>query len=1237
MKSIYILFLSIVIFLMCSCAANKPYIRSAQDVENLSKTIEDDQIDYELYLVGDIGARSNNAAQSDIVELIKSELASSDRERSIVFLGNSFSENKFPDSDTDEFRAMDKATTKCIKELKDEAEKIYFIPGNAEWYDGKNYTVSALNDVEDYVQSKVKDKNIFVPSNGCGEPKVVKLTDDLLLVLIDSQWVLQGNRSDERKKSGCEIDSEEELVIELNDILSSNKNKNVIIAAHHPVYSNGNTGGNYKPASHLLPLPILGSMITGIRKIGVGQQKFGHPQYEAYRAVINSALGNFEGIIHASAHDRNLQYHNQDDNHFIVAGSGTKTDFVRKGGTADFALMSKGFSKITHTKGLELWLEFFVPDEANPKVAKSIYKKRLYKKEIIDYTDKSIYKDISELPKTIVTKASDKYKRGKIGMGKTYRKSWGADVEVPLLILDETHGGLKPVKQGGGFQTKSLRLENKKGQQWVLRSVDKDVVKVVPPALRKTFIRDIMQDGISSAHPYGAEVVPPFAEALGIYHANPKFVWLPAQKALGDYNIEFSERLYLFEERPGGNMEGHPNYGGATESINTPELIENLFKSHKHKIDDDYVLKARLLDIWMGDWDRHDDQWRWAIFEDDNDPEKVLYRAVPRDRDQVFFKNDGFLQYIASRPYISPGLRKFEDQIDFIDGVSFNARHFDRHFLSQLNKESYIKNAKLLQEVMTDELIDYALNKWPKAIYALDGKSIEAKLKSRRRDMVKYAEEFYNYLTKEVTAVGTYGKNTFEVVSLPGDQLDVKVYHHNKKDKQHLIWSRIIEGKDCNELRLYGLKGGDTFNFSGTQTSSIKVYLVGGSGKDEVNNESNLNIIAHDRPQGMSLNGNKVRAKIKDEVGINRYDRKDWKLDRKISFPLLTFYTDEGLGINYNLFWIENGFRKNPYKSSHTLNLSYFWGNKAIVGNYGGHWTSVFGPDWDFRLDAAFAGPTFTQFFYGLGNAYNNYEEILPNVEGSGSPAFHIVRGSHLDINPQLVKNLGNNKNIRINPSFEFFNIDNILNDPNEPRFIFLDEAGRSASDFDKSIYASIGFHYESNRVNSPSLPTRGYVFSVGTDYKQSLTDSKYSNITFESNVAAYIPFSPTHKVVLATNLGGAYTLGDYEFFHANYLASQSRMRGYITNRFAGDGIIYHATDLRIKLLQGKGGLRTGVGIFGSFDYGRAFLEDENINDWHISYGGGLFLTPLDILGFKIGYYVGDDDVQLSIGGVMSY
>jgi hypothetical protein len=1225
------------ILLLCSCAAKHPYYKDQESVHSLFEAIPESSIDYELYLVGNIGTNTNNIGQEDIVDLIKSELIRNEVKKSVVFLGNSFSETGLPDTDFPEFNTIDRSIAACIQKLKENTDKVYFIPGNTEWFDGQDHTVASVSDVEEFLESKVNGKNIFVPSNGCGEPKVVELTDDLLLVLMDSQWVLQGDDSLERKRSGCDVDGELELITYLQEILSKNKNKNVIIAAHHPVYSNGLTGGNVGLKNHILPLPILGSLIAGVKKLNGGQQAFGHPQYEAYRSVIDLALSNFEGVIHTSAHDQNLQYIEKKDNHFVIAGSGSNVDFVRKGGMAQFAAMQKGFAKITHTKDLELWLEFFIPDQDDKTKARSIYKKLLYKKKVIDYSDKTIYKDLENYPSSVETQASKKYADKKLGMGNTYRAEWSTKINAPVFLLDKVYGGLQVVQQGGGFQTKSLRLENKEGQQWVLRSVDKASDKLVPPPLRGTFIQDIVQDGFSTAHPYGAFVIPQLAEAANIYHANPTYVWLPRQKALGDYNLDFGDRLYLFEERPGGNMLGHPTYGGAKKSINTPELIQKLSKNHKHIVDQKHVLRARLFDLLIGDWDRHGDQWRWGIYEDEQYPEAKVYRAIPRDRDQVFFKNDGVLNYISSLPYFNPALRKFDYDLKDVSGLAFNARHFDRHFISQMTEADFVETAELLQKNITDQVIRNAFTEWPDDIYKIRGDEIIAKLISRRAQLVDFAKEYYRYLSKEVTVIGTKGKNVFDITALSGDQLLVEAYHIDD-DIKHKVWSRTIEGEDTDELRLYGLKKDDVFNFYGQESSSIDIKLVGGSGDDVVNNQSkHLNIMAYDKKDGMFLSGKKVKSKLKDQRGINRFDRLDWKLNRMLHFPLIAFYTDEGLGLSYNLWWIKNGFRKNPYKSNHKLSLGYYFANSALAASYSGHWPSVFGPKWDFRLNATATGPTFIQFFYGLGNSYVDFEREFPNQPEATDASFHIVRGHHYDLNPNFERDLGNNRTLSVNPSLEYYNLDNAPDDINESRFIFLEEANRVDSDFDAKLYAGLGLQYVSTRLNSATLPTRGYVLNGGLDYKQSVTDTDFSNLTFSTNISAYLPFSPTHRVVLASNIGGAYTFGDYEFFHANYLSSRSRLRGFRFDRFAGDGIVYNSNDLRVNLFQGKGGLKAGLGIFGSFDIGRAFLEDEDVNDWHTSYGGGIYFTPLNLIGFRLGYFVGNEDAQFTIGGALSF
>ncbi len=65
----------------------------------------------------------------------------------------------------------------------------------------------------------------------------------------------------------------------------------------------------------------------------------------------------------------------------------------------------------------------------------------------------------------------------------------------------------------------------------------------------------------------------------------------------------------------------------------TEKIIEQLKDDNDDKVDQRAVLKARLLDMFIMDFDRHEDQWRWNT--KDTGTGK-LYYPLPRDRDQAF-------------------------------------------------------------------------------------------------------------------------------------------------------------------------------------------------------------------------------------------------------------------------------------------------------------------------------------------------------------------------------------------------------------------------------------------------------------------------------------------------------------------------------------------------------------------------------------------------------------------------
>ena len=152
----------------------------------------------------------------------------------------------------------------------------------------------------------------------------------------------------------------------------------------------------------------------------------------------------------------------------------------------------------------------------------------------LDYTGQTT----DAVATTKLNRKKDKKRPGLVG--NNYRKEWGTEMKnVRLFDIGKEHGGLKIVQRGGGLQTKSLRLEDKQGKQYVLRSIEKFADKAVPSALRGTIAAKLVGDQVSASHPYAALVVPPMAQAVGVYHTNPELVYLPDDPRLGNYQRRF--------------------------------------------------------------------------------------------------------------------------------------------------------------------------------------------------------------------------------------------------------------------------------------------------------------------------------------------------------------------------------------------------------------------------------------------------------------------------------------------------------------------------------------------------------------------------------------------------------------------------------------------------------------------------------------------------------------------------
>lgn len=461
---------------------------------------------------------------------------------------------------------------------------------------------------------------------------------------------------------------------------------------------------------------------------------------------------------------------------------------------------------------------------------------------------------VSPLRETVTVPISLKYKNPsflkKFFLGRNYREEWETPVNFPVFHLKQS--GLTIVELGGGQQTKSLQLKDRRGREWVLRTVDKDVEKALPPRLRHTIAQKVTQDMVSGAHPYAPLSIPTLAHAIGVIVPEPTFYFIPDDPAFGEYQSLFANSICMLEQK-----EPTPD---RSETENTEDMVEELLEENDHLIVQQAVLKARLLDMLVADWDRHADQWRWGK----TDSGKVEYfYAIPRDRDQAYFYSQGFLVRLA-KVIALRHLVGFQDDLDQLKNLNYKSWEFDRIFLNQLNRNDWETIIRSVQAALTDEVIHTAVTRMPPAIYTLNGATIEKKLKGRRDDLLKGGLKYYNYISRYALVNGTEEAECFKV-SGSSDSLVLQVHDLKDGKEGRKIYERVFRKEETKQLTLQGYGGKDRFIIEDNVNAPILVNLYGGEGKDEYYLSGNIKNIIYEKVGTENKIESNARTKVKKD------------------------------------------------------------------------------------------------------------------------------------------------------------------------------------------------------------------------------------------------------------------------------------------------------------------------------------------------------------------------------------
>jgi hypothetical protein len=816
--------------------------------------------------------------------------------------------------------------------------------------------------------------------------------------------------------------------------------------------------------------------------------------------------------------------------------------------------------------------------------------------------------------KTIV--AGPQYKRSgwhQFLWGKNYRKEWSSPVRLPVFLLNNTKGGLVPVAEGGGHQTTSLHLVTKDGKNYTLRSVDKRLGKVLPESFRGTFIEHIANDEVSMSHPYSAVTVPDMAQSAGIYHTTPEYVYVPKQEALDSFNDKVGNNVYLFEQRLKGDWKNSDNLGNFEKFYDTSDIIKKIQEETEYHIDQEAFARARLFDMFLGDWDRHGDQWRWGIVKKGNEK---IFIPVPQDRDQVYFKHNGVILDAAIYGSGIKYFQSFKDHISNVKTLNFEERWQDRLFTNQLNRADWENVAQKLQQSLTDNVIENSVKKLPPEIFTISGNHIIYDLKSRRDHLLEYATKYYLFLSKEVNVVGSEGSDYFEIKRLSDNETAVNLYNITKKGikEDNAYYSRTFLTNETKEIRLYGLSGKDVYTTDGKVNGGLKIKIIGGYDKDSIIVNSvaghNTKTYVYDGPDDYIQAGAKIKRHISSDSAIHAYNYRDYTYDKKGTKTILLYSLEDRLYIGLSYGWEHYHWRKLPYVFKQNLSVHYSITQKAASFTYAGIFPNTIGK-WNLALLGNYDYIRWTNF-YGLGN---ETPLTTKNLD------FNRMRSRQATGSIGLNRKAGNNF-FEING---FYQSIKIINDYS--RYTVDTIAPKDPTVFDVKRFAGAAAGYSFSKLNDAIVPTSGITLSGNVSYTQNVNQGSRSFWKYGGNLQLYLPLASKFSLAVS---GGVETVdGSPEFYQYPRIGGGQDLRGFQRERFYGKTAFYNSNELRFiskfrsYILNGKAGLLAFI------DDGRVWMPLEKSDTWHIGYGGGIVLAPFNLIFVDITYGISDEDKLL--------
>lgn len=1098
-------------------------------------------------------------------------------------------------------------------EIAGDRGKIIFIPGDREWDNGGKRGLKKVKALEKYLESKLGKGNVIFPQKGCLGPGIIDIGEHLRIVAINTQWFLEENIGPEEEDADCGLLNETEFWFEIEDAIGDSENRNVIIAGHHPVLSFGQYAGYKLAKKHLSP-PIVGSFIAGYHQNVGGKRDLSQRRLKAYASRMLHLTQRFSGAIFISGHEYDTQVLFKNDTYHINSGAFAKGRPVGREKETLYRQKQPGFAKLIFEEDGNVSVQVY--EIKNRTDINAVHKEPLFSSPC-DITNNKIPKNLlyspclEELSNTVSTTegktsvtvaAGEQYAGGPIKrllLGKHYRSSWAQPmVDVPYLNLDTTFGGLTPYSKGGGAQTISVKFKSAEGLTYAFRSVNKNPTQRMDQDLRPGIYGKITQDKTAHQHPFSSTILGPLMDRLDLPHSMPQIYVMPDDPKLGAFREEFAGMLGTLELKPKGKKKKRAGFRDADDVESTMQMYKELIDDNDNVVDVDQFVKARLLDIWVSDWDRHFNNYKWLVYEDGK---KKTYSVFPKDRDKSLSLYQGLYKFIEIF-HLQKDKSNFRKNYYGLKYLNFKNKTMDRWLANSYTYEDWMAAVADFQKTMTDEAIEEAISNLPPELQGLERKRITKILKARRTKLPKAIKRYYKMLAQQIDLIGSNSKEIFELHRLENGDVQATIYNLKKSgEKGEQLFDRLIKRKETKEIRLHGLGKDDRFVITGESKRSILIRVIGGKGDDEIEDRSKVRGLrkmtkVYDKRGKDKLTLNSEARKVNTQEILTFESEEFFHYDYLNVLPALSFNTDDGLTLGITGTFTKQKFNKPDFGQRHNFGASL-----TTRGNYNINLTSQFRhvvQKWDavFSLFAASRDKSFRNF-YGLSNE-NEIDKDLRDED------FYENESNTLISSIGLTRTFWDRSSFTFGAQYDVRDVD-------------VDEASiydelPNGNGIEETSLLGPFLRLNIDFRDSPNFPTRGLQLTAENyTYLIAAEDFESEGGRWSAELSTFYTAGVKLPVTLSLRGGYIQAYGDGPFYYQAYLGQQENLRGFVRNRFGGEEAAYLNSDLRLhfgKIITPLVPIKYGV--FGLFDTGRTWNKDFSSDELHYAYGGGVYVIP---------------------------